>query len=348
MTNLTTSLRSSSKYLKSGASGLDSPFAAMPRLRAAVSMLLLSVTLLSCTTNRKKIIAVVPKATSHLFWVSIHAGAMAAGHDLDVDVLWNGPATETDYSRQIEIVDSMIARHVDGIALAAQDRTALDASLDRAAKEGVPVTVFDSGVDSTNYMTFVATNNYAAGEMAARKLAELLHNKGKIAMVLHVPGSSSTMERERGFEDCIAKEFPQIHILQKQYGMSDRSKAMAAAENILTAHPDLDGIFASTEPSSVGTALALNSRKLAGKIKFVAFDASEGMVEDLKRGTIDALVAQDPFRIGYEAVQTLVDKLHGKTPPKRIDLSARVITKPDLDKPEIKALLNPDVKTYLP
>jgi ribose transport system substrate-binding protein len=273
---------------------------------------------------------------------------MAAGHDLDVDVLWNGPATETDYSRQIEIVDSMIARHVDGLALAAQDRTALDASLDRAAKEGVPVTVFDSGVDSTNYMTFVATNNYAAGEMAARKLAELLHNKGSIAMVLHVPGSSSTMERERGFEDCMAKEFPQIHIVQKQYGMSDRSKAMAAAENILTAHPDLDGIFASTEPSSVGTALALNSRKQAGKIKFVAFDASEGMVEDLKRGTIDALVAQDPFRIGYEAVQTLVDKLHGKTPPKRIDLSARVITKSDLDKPEIKALLNPDVKTYLP
>jgi len=347
MTNLTRSLRSSSKYLHSRASGLDNPFPAMPRLCAAASMLLLCLTLLSCTTNRKKLIAVVPKATSHLFWVSIHAGAMAAGHDLDVDVLWNGPATETDYSRQIEIVDSMIARHVDGLALAAQDRTALNASLDRAAKEGVPVTVFDSGVESTNYMTFVATNNYAAGEMAARKLAELLHNKGSIAMVLHVPGSSSTMEREHGFEDCMAKEFPQIHILQKQYGMSDRSKAMAAAENILTAHPDLDGIFASTEPSSVGTALALNSRKLAGKIKFVAFDASEGMVEDLKRGTIDALVAQDPFRIGYEAVKTLVDKLHGKTPPKRIDLSARVITKPDLDKPEIKALLNPDVKTYL-
>jgi ribose transport system substrate-binding protein len=262
-------------------------------------------------------------------------------------VQWNGPATETDYSRQIEIVDSMIARHVDGLALAAQDHTALDASLDRAAKEGIPVTIFDSGVDSTNYMTFVATNNYEAGQMAARKLAELLHGKGTIAMVLHVPGSFSTMERERGFEDAVAKEFPQIQIVQKQYGMSDRSKAMAAAENILTAHPSLDGIFGSTEPSSIGTALALKSRGLAGKIRFVAFDAAEGMIEDLKSGTIDALVAQDPFRIGYEAVRTLVDKLNGKTPPKRIDLSAHVITKSDLDKPEIKALLNPDVKKYL-
>jgi len=305
---------------------------------------LLCLLLVSCTATRKKVIGVVPKATSHLFWVSIEAGAMAAGRDLGVEVLWNGPATETDYSRQIEIVDSMIARHVDGLALAAQDRTALDGTLDRAAREGIPVTVFDSGVDSTNYMTFVATNNYEAGQMAARKLAELLHGKGSIAMVLHVPGSFSTMERERGFEDAMAKEFPKIQIVQKQYGMSDRSKAMAAAENILTAHPNLDGIFGSTEPSSIGTALALKSRGLSGKIKFVAFDAAEGMIEDLKGGTIDALVAQDPYEIGYQAVQTLVDKLHGKTPPKRIDLSARVITKADLDKPDVQKLLNPDVK----
>jgi ribose transport system substrate-binding protein len=307
----------------------------------------LLLTLLCCNTNRRKVIGVVPKGTSHLFWVSVQAGAMAAGRALNVEVLWNGPATETEYSRQIQIVDSMIARHVDGLALAAQDHTALDASLDRAAREGIPVTVFDSGVDSTNYMTFVATNNFEAGQMAARKLAELLNDKGSIAMVLHVPGSFSTMERERGFEETIAKEFPRMHIEQKQYGMSDRSKAMAAAENILTAHPNLDGIFASTEPSSVGTALALKARGITGKLKFVAFDASEGMVEDLKGGTIDALVAQDPFRMGYEAVATLVDKLNGKTPPKRIDLSARVITKPDLDKPEIKELLNPDVKKYL-
>ena len=313
-----------------------------PSRRLLVFFLLL--TLLNCTASRRKVIAVVPKATSHLFWVSVQSGAMAAGRDLGVEVLWNGPATEIDFSRQIEIVDSMIARHVDGLALAAQDRTALDGSLDRAAKEGIPVTVFDSGVDSTNYMCFVATNNYEAGQMAARKLAELVHGQGSIAMVLHVPGSFSTMERERGFEDAMAKEFPKIQIVQKQYGMSDRSKAMAAAENILTAHPTLDGIFGSTEPSSIGTALALKSRGLSGKIKFVAFDAAEGMIADLKGGTIDALVAQDPYRIGYQAVATLVDKLHGKTPPKRIDLSARVITKADLDKPDVQALLNPDVK----
>jgi len=333
---------------RAGAGCYDAVYLFMTTLRVnCTGCLLLCLATLGCNTQRKKVIAVVPKATSHLFWVSIHAGAAAAGNDLGVEIDWNGPATETDYSRQIQIVDSMIARRVDGLALAAQDRTALGASLDRAAREGIPVTVFDSGVDSSNYMTFVATNNYEAGQMAARKLADLLHRKGSIAMVLHVPGSNSTMEREHGFEETVAKEFPDIHIMQKQYGMSDRSKAMAAAENILTAHPNLDGIFASTEPSSVGTSLALKSRHLDGKIKFVAFDATDSMIDDLKGGTIDAIVAQDPFKIGYEAVQTLVDKLHGKTPPKRIDLSAHVIVRSDLEKPEIKLLLKPDVKKYL-
>ena len=283
-----------------------------------------------------------------MFWQSVQAGAIAAGRECKVEILWNGPALETDYSRQIQIVDSMIARHVDGLAVAASDRTALNASLDRAAAAGIPVTIFDSGVDSTRYMTFVATNNYEAGKMAARKLAELVGRRGDIATVLHVPGSYSTMERERGFEDAIRTEFPRIRIVARQFGMSDRAKAMAAAENILTAHDNLAGLFASSEPSAVGTALAIKARGLSGRMRFVAFDASEGMVDDLEGGTIDALVAQDPFRIGYEAVRTLVDKTRGKTPPRLIDLSARVITRADLARPDVHALLFPDLKKYLP
>jgi len=292
-------------------------------------------------------IAVVPKATSHIFWQSVHAGVVSAGRDLKVDILWNSPAVETDFSRQIQIVDSMIVQKVDGLAVAASDRTALNASLDRAARLGIPVTVFDSGVDSTNYLTFLATNNYEAGQMGARKLAELIGGKGKGAMVLHMPGSYSTMERERGFEDVVKKEFPAIEIVARQYGMSDRSKSMAAAENMLTAHPDLQGMFCSTEPSSTGTSLALKERGLAGKVKFVAFDSAANMIEDLNAGVIHAMVVQDPFKMGYEAVKTLVDKLHGNSPAKKIDLSARVVTKPDLQKPDVHALLFPDLNKYL-
>jgi ribose transport system substrate-binding protein len=241
----------------------------------------------------------------------------------------------------------MTARHVDGIALAAAERKALVQSVDRAVAAGIPVTVFDSGLDSSNYMTFVATDNYEAGKLAARALGKLLGGKGKAAMVAHVPGSFSTMERERGFDDAMAKEFPGIRIVDRRFGMSDRTKSLAAAENILTAHPDLDGIFASTEPSSVGTALAVKARNLSGKIRFVAFDSSEGMIDDLKGGTIDAMVVQDPFRMGREAVKTIVDKIEGRTPPKRIDLAAIVVSRADLEKPEVRSVLFPDVKKYI-
>jgi ribose transport system substrate-binding protein len=307
---------------------------------ALVSLLLVS----SCQTSKKKRIAVVPKGTSHVFWLTVRAGAEAAGQKFGVDIIWNGPPLETEYDRQMQIVDSMIAQHVDGLAVAAAERNALNRSLDRAAELHIPVTVFDSGVDSTNYMTFLATDNYAAGRMAARELARLVGAKGTVAMVMHAPGSGSTMDRERGFEDVMKSEFPQIQIVARQFGMSDRSKAMGAAENILTAHPDLNGIFASSEPSSIGTALALKSRDLSGKVKFVSFDSSDTLIEDLKGGTIDAMVVQDPFKMGFEAVKTLVDKLNGTTPPKRIDLPARVVTKADLDKPDVHELLFPGQK----
>lgn len=301
----------------------------------------------SCGRGGKKTIAVVPKGTSALFWVSVHAGAMAAGEQFGVNVVWNGPAQETEYGRQVQIVDSMVARHVDGIAIAAAERKALVPPIDRAVAAGIPVTVFDSGVDATNYLTFLATNNFEGGQMGARELGRLLGGKGTAAMVMHAPGSGSTMDRERGFDEIMKAEFPQIQIVARQYGMSDRAKAMTAAENILTAHPDLNGIFASSEPSSVGTALAIKSRGATGKVKFVAFDSSESMIDDMKAGVIDAMVVQDPFKMGFEAVKTLVDKLHGITPPKQMDLSARLIQRADLSKPEVQQLLYPDVKKYI-
>jgi ribose transport system substrate-binding protein len=301
----------------------------------------------ACNRSAEKQIAVIPKATSSVFWQTVQAGAMAAGEKFHLRVLWTGPPQETDYSRQIEILDSMIARHVDGIAVAAAERNALNNSLERAARENIPLTVFDSGVDSKNYMTFLATNNYEAGQLGARRLGQLLGGKGIVAEIMHAPGSASTMEREAGFEEVMGREFPSIRIVARQYSMSDRAKAMAVTENILTANPGLDGLFASSEPSSVGAAQALKARGLAGKVRFVAFDSSQGLIDDLQGGVIDALVAQDPFRLGYEAVQTLAQKLDGEQPPNKIALPATVIAKADLDKPAIHALLFPDLKKYL-
>lgn len=297
-----------------------------------------------CQRDTKKRIAVIPKATSHVFWLAVKAGAMEAGRKLNVNVEWNGPAAETDFARQIQIVDSAIARRMDGIVLAASDRKALTQVVDRAMSLNIPTTIFDSGLDSDNYTSFVATDNLEAGRMAGREMGRLLKGKGKVAMIQNVPGSVSTQDRETGFEEALAKEFPGIELVQKLYGMSDRAKSMAAAENILTAHPDLDGLFGSTEPSASGSILALTARGRNGKVKLIGFDVNETMIEGMRAGSLHAMVLQDPFKMGFEAVKTVVDKINGQPPPKRMDLAAVVVTPENLDSPEMQRLVKPKIE----
>lgn len=298
--------------------------------------------LAGCRRSSEKLIGVVPKAVAHLFFVSIHAGVDQAAHDLRVNILWYGPNEETEHERQIQIVDAMVARHVDALAISATDERALVAPVERAIHAGIPVTVFDSGVNIADYTSFIATDNYGAGCTAARTLAGLIGGKGRVGMVMHKPGGTSTVLREKGFEDTIAKECPGVVIAAGQYGMSDRARSRAVAEDILTAHPELAGLFASSEASSLGAIQAIRSRGLSRKIKLITFDFSDAHVEALEDGTIDVMMVQDPFRIGYEAVKSLAEKLRGRTPPRRTELPARSIVKADLLKPEIRVLLQPE------
>jgi ribose transport system substrate-binding protein len=159
-------------------------------------------------------------------------------------------------------------------------------------------------------------------------------------LVLHAPGSLSTMDRESGFIDTVRREMPNIKIVAQQYGMSDPAKSRAAAENILTANPGLNAIFASSEPCSIGASMALKARGLEKEVFLMAFDTSDAMIEDLRSGAIDAMMVQDPQRMGYEAVRTLVDRLNGRTPPKRVDMNAVLVEAKVLNEPNVKRLLN--------
>ena len=295
----------------------------------------------ACHRSRRKFIGVVPKATSHLFFVSVHAGVDRAAREFGVDVLWNGPTDETDHARQIEIVDAMVARHVDALAISATDERALVAPLERAMRARIPIAVFDSAVNIEGYVSFIATDNYAAGCTAARRLAARIGGKGMVGMVMQKPGGTSTGLRETAFADTVAKELPGVQIVARQYGMADPARSRAAAENILTAHPNLSGIFASSEAASIGSIQAIRSRGLSGKVKLVTFDSSESHIEALKDGTIDLMLVQDPARLGYEAVKSLALKLRGQTIAKRMELPVREIVKADLDKPDVRALLAP-------
>ena len=293
----------------------------------------------ACQRTTRKRIGVVPKATSHLFFLSVKRGAEAAAAEAGVEMIWNGPSDETDHNRQIQVVDSLVAQRVDGIALSATDERALVAPVERAAKAGIPISVFDSGVLFDGYVTFVATGNREAGVAAARRLAALVGGQGQVAMVMHKPGGLSTVLREQGFLETMKQEFPAITVAAGQYGMADFAKSLAAAENILTAHPDLAGIFATSEASSLGSIQALRSRGRNGKVKLITFDNSDSHLAALKDGTIDVMMVQDSFQIGYHAVRSLVLKLNGETPRKQIDLPARQIVLADIDQPGVKTLL---------
>lgn len=299
-----------------------------------------------CRREEKRVVGVVPKGANHIFWQSVHAGAVKAAREYGFEVEWNAPAVEIDSKRQIEIIDSMVNRQLAGIVLAPVDRTALVGPVDRAAKAGIPVCIFDSDVDTPNRVSFVATDNEEGGRMGARKLGELLGGKGKVAVIAFMPGSASTMEREHGFEDEMRTRYPQVTIVATLFGMADRAKSMAVTENVLTAHPDLAGLFADNESSTAGAIQALKSRGLRG-VKLVGFDPNEQFVADLSAGWIQAMVAQNPFRMGYESARAIGMKLRGETPAPRVDSGSAMITSDVLDQPAIKDLLHPDLATYL-
>ncbi|MEW5978351.1 MAG: substrate-binding domain-containing protein [Acidobacteriota bacterium] len=313
-------------------------------LAAAVATALIST---ACHNKGQKTIAVIPKGQAHIFWQTVHAGARAAGQKYGVEILWNGPATEIDISRQINVAEDFINRRVDGIVIAPCDEKALVPVIESASRRGIPVTVFDSGVQSEAYVSFVATDNYQGGVLAARRMAEILNGKGNVAIIGVVPGSASTTQRENGFKDTISKEYPDVKIVAFQYGMSDRAKSLAVTEDILTANPNLHGIFGPNESSVIGAAQAVKLRGLAGKVRIVGFDSSPSLISDLQEGVIDSLVVQNPFAMGFEGVKTLCDKMAGSTPPRRIDTGVTLVRPDTLSNPEIQELINPNLKKYL-
>jgi ribose transport system substrate-binding protein len=181
--------------------------------------------------------------------------------------------------------------------------------------------------------------------MAAERMGEITGGKGKVAIVAVQVGAASTMAREQGFEDTVKSKFPGLQILDKRYGEASVERSLTVAENMLTAFPDLNAMFGSNESSTVGASRALKAR--GSKVKLVGFDSGPTLEEDLRNGVIDSLVVQDPFNMGYKSVSIAVKKLNGETPEKIQNLDPHLVTKADLGKPEIQALLNPDLKKYL-
>ena len=298
-------------------------------MRFAPALLLPLLLLSACQKTDNKVIGVVPKGANHIFWLTVKAGAEKAAAEAGYSVEWNAPALEIDAKRQQDIIESMVNRKLAGIALAPVDKKAMVNIVERATAAGIPTVIYDSDVDTPNRLSYIATDNKEGGRMAARRMGEVLGGKGKVGVIGFMAGSASTMEREDGFVEELKAKFPQMEMVGVQFGMADRAKSMAVTENMMTAHPDLAGLFADNESSLSGTVQALKSRGNR-KVKLVGFDASEALIADLKEGWIDSLVLQDPYRMGYDSVKAITRKLAGETPAARQDLPATLATREDL------------------
>jgi ribose transport system substrate-binding protein len=300
-------------------------------------------------------IAVVPKGTTHEFWKSIHAGALAAAEELktegvNVNVIWKGPLREDDREQQVQVVENFVARRVSGIVLAPLDARALVAPVETAVRARIPVVIIDSGLNSAAPASTVSTDNYKGGVLGARRLGELLGGSGNVILLRVLAGSSSTEQREAGFLDTMKAEFPGIRILSSdQHAGATRDTAYRVSQNLLNRFGrDVQGIFAPNESSATGMLLALRDAGLAGgRVKFVGFDTGTQTLAGLRAGDLQGLVVQNPFRMGYLGVKTMAAVLRGQPVGQEIDTGCVLVTAENLGEPAIADLINPPLDKYL-
>lgn len=303
----------------------------------------------TATGEMKYKIAVIPKGATHEYWKAIHAGANAAAQELgNIEIIWKAPEKEDDKSGQIGIVENLVNEKVSGIVLAPLDASALSRPANEAIEAGIPVVVIDSGLEnSPKLSSYVATDNFKGGQMAGQELARLLGGKGKVVMIRYEEGSASTMEREKGWLDAMSK-FPGIKIVSdNQYAGATVESAQKTGENVLgglkkpDGSLDIDGLYCPNESSTFGLLNVLRDNKWAGKVKFVGFDSSSKLVEGLKAGEINGLILQNPFKMGHDGVKAMFDVLEKKTVEAKEDTGATLVTKENMDQPDIAKLLTP-------
>lgn len=304
-------------------------------------------------TDAPLTIAVIPKGTSHVFWQSIHAGAAKAAQELGVSIVWRGPLREDDRESQVTEVENAVARGVAGIALAPLDESALVGPVSTAMKQKIPVVIFDSGLKGNDYVSFVATDNDVGGRLAGEYIAKALNGKGRVLLLRYAEGHDSTTRREEGFLAAIRAN-PGLEIASSnQYAGADVEGAYKRGEAILTSlkNPQggltIDAIFTPNESSTFALLRVLQDNGWAGKVRFVGFDASDNLIKGLADGHIDALIIQDPVKMGYLAVKTLVSHIKGQPVEKRIDTGVHIATRENMNEPAMKELLKPDLSQWL-
>ena len=320
-----------------------------------------TITLASCSGDKedKTVIAVIPKGTAHEFWQSVHAGAIKAKVELNkagenVEIIWLGPDNERERAKQISMVNTMRNKGVAGIVLAPTDRKALVRPVADAKAKGIPVVIIDSGLDGSDFISFVATDNRLGGLKAGQHLVKLLGGKGKVAMLRYQENSDSTEMRENGFMDATKeKAAAGIEVVSSDtYGGDTNATAQEASKTLLRRFTNegkltIDGIFCPNASTTIGMLMALRKSGLAGKVRFVGFDSTEQLIGALRKKEIDGLILQDPVNMGYMGVMTVMAHIKKQPVKQRIDTGAVLVTSDNINDPKIANLVSPDFDKWL-
>ncbi len=286
----------------------------------------------------KMYIPLVSKGFQHQFWQAVKAGADKAAAEFGVDVTFEGPDTEAQVDKQMDMLAAALAKKPAAIGFAALDSQAATPLLKQAQDAGIPVIAFDSGVDSDIPATTVTTDNLAAAGMAADKMAELIGGAGKVALVVHDQTSRTGIDRRDGFVNRMKEGHPDIEIVDIQYGAGDQLQSTEITKAILTANPDLKGIFGANEGSAIGVLNAIKETGTTGVV-VIGYDSGAAQKEAIRSGAMAGAITQNPVGIGYETVKAAIAATKGETLPKTIDSGFKWYDKTNIDDPEVAAVL---------
>lgn len=285
----------------------------------------------------KPYVAIVSKGFQHQFWQAVKQGADKAAAEFGAEVSFEGPDKETNVQQQMDQLNNAMAKNPAAIGLAALDSKAAEGILKDAKSRKIPVIAFDSGVDSEVPVATASTDNKAAAAEAAKHLAQLIGNQGKIAVIGHSQTAKSGTDRRDGFVDWLKANAPDIKIVDIQYGDGDQLKSTDAAKTILAAHPDLKGMYGTNEGAAIGVVNAVKELNLAGKLTVVGFDSGKAQIDAINSGLMAGAITQNPVGIGYETVKAAVAAMKGEKVQKVIDTGFYWYDKTNMTDPAISA-----------
>jgi len=315
--------------------------------RAAVASALSFTALLlvaGCGSEHRVVIALVPRTTGIALWEAEHAGAMTAAAKWKCGIYWNAPTREDDIESQIGLVQRITTKHYDGLVLAPDHSLAMLTPVRRALAAGIPVVIVSSPLElpPSNRLSYILNDEETAGRMAAERIGAILRGRGSVAMVGVDPDVTEIMLRQRSFEEHLEKSFPAIRIASRGLGAFNAAEAQQSIIGVLTSNPAINGVITLTAVSTRAAHFTLKSRNQLGAIKLVGFEQDGEMAQCVSQGEIDSIIAEDTFRMGYQAVEQIENELRGNRVPERTMLTPVLITRDNANSPQVQQLTTMD------